>query len=133
MAQIFKPTKAQVKEWRQWVKELPPVARAVAERFNPWTLYRLKDTGLRATFYSVADDGTLTVIVSGDFNAVMFERRVFGIPADDLEECDLPIPGEPLGAVLSQEQAAENIEALRVMVRPDLWEMGEDGKATRKH
>ena len=41
---------------------------------------------------------TLTVIVSGRFNYVAFERRVFGIKPEDLEECDLPRADEPLGS-----------------------------------
>lgn len=126
------PTKKQETGYRRWVRKLPEPARALAERFDPWTLYLLKSTGHRVMIQSFSDDGTMTVIVSGKFNLVLHEREVFGISADDLEECDLPAAGEQLGAALSRAEAADNLDALRVMVRPDLWTMGEDGKAMRK-
>lgn len=62
----------------------------------------------------------------------MMERQVFGIKPDDLEECDLPDENEPVGVMLSGEEVSENIDAIRCMVRPDLFRMGEDGKAVRK-
>ena len=125
------PTKTQEKRYRQWVRKLPKKARALAERFDIWTLYRLKSSGDRVTLHSFNDDGTITVIVSGKFNLVMFERQVFGIAPDDLEECDLPAADEPVGAALSGAETAENLDAIRVLVRPDLWTM-RDGKAVRK-
>ena len=126
------PTPAQEKGYRKWVRKLPAVARALAERFDPWTLYRLKSTGSRVTIQSFADDGTMTVAVTGRFNLVTFERQVFGIAPDELEECDLPPADEPVGAALTHQEATDNLDALRVIVRPDLWTMGEDGKAVRK-
>lgn len=129
---IAEPTAKDVKEWRAWVRSLPPKPRAVAERFEPWRLYRLKDTGDRVTFYSVADDGTLTVVVSGAFNVVVFDRRVFGIDPDNLEECDLPGPNELVGTLLTPDQVNDNLDAVRCAVRPDLWVMDENGKAVRK-
>lgn len=125
------PTEAQEKGFRKWVRSRPKKVRAVAERFDIWTLYRLKDTGDRVTLHAFANDGTVTVIVSGRFNLVMFEREVFGINPNDLEECDLPTADEPVGAALSPKEAADSLDELRVLVRPDLWTM-EDGKAVRK-
>lgn len=127
-----KPTKKQQEGYRQWVSKLPKNVRAIAERFDIWTLYRLKSSGDRVTLHSFDGDGTLTVIVSGKFNLVMFERQVFGIAPDNLEECDLPAADEPVGAALTSKEAAENLDAMRVLVRPDLWAMGDDGKAVRK-
>lgn len=40
------------------------------------------------------------MIVSGAFNRVIFDRRVFGIPPEDLTECDLPGADEVLGTEL---------------------------------
>jgi hypothetical protein len=57
---------------------------------------------------------------------------VFGIRADELEDCELPGADEPLGAVMTSEEAKDNLDALKVMVRPDLWALDEDGKAVRK-
>ena len=41
-------------------------------------------------------------------------------------------PGEPLGSALTDEEFEQNIEALRVLIRPDLFVMGDDGIAKRK-
>jgi hypothetical protein len=97
--------------------------RAVAERFDIWTLYRLKSSGDRVMLQSFDGDGTLTVAVSGKFNLVIAERQVFGVPPDDLEECDLPAPDEKLGALMTGKEIVDNLDAMRVLVRPDLWVM----------
>jgi hypothetical protein len=47
------------------------------------------------------------VTVSGEFNFVVFPRRVFGVTPEDLEECDLPEKGEPCGAVLTKKKDIE--------------------------
>jgi hypothetical protein len=127
-----KPTKKQQEGYAKFVRKLPKKVRKVAERFDIWTLYKLKGTGDRVTIAAFANDGTLTVIVSGKFNLLMAERKVFGIEPDELEECDLPAADEPLGAVLTNREFRDNLDAMRVLVRPDLWAM-EDGKAVRKH
>jgi hypothetical protein len=136
MANILEPTPELEAQWAKWVSTRPPNVRAVAERLNPWTLYRMKSTGHRVTVYSFGEekDGTvtLTVEITGQYNALIHDRRVFGIDPADLEPCELPGPEEPVGALLTPEEAELNIDALRVMVRPDLWEMDEHGKAVRK-
>lgn len=134
MARIYNPTREDEEAWATWVSERPPSVRKVAERFDMWSLYRMKSTGHRVMVYSFSegDPVTLTVDVLGDFNLVAFERRVFGIDPDDLEPCDAPQPGEPVGSVMTQDDVADNIDGLRVAVRPDLWAMGDDGKAKRK-
>jgi hypothetical protein len=98
----FEPTSEQVLAYAEWVVERPSEVRAVAEKLLPWVLYRMKSTGHRVTIHSVEEheDGsppTLKVDVTGDFNLVAMSRRVFGIDPEDLEECDLPSPDEPLG------------------------------------
>lgn len=133
MARIYEPTPEQEQGWAEWVETRPPPVRDVARRFEPWSLYRLKSTGQRVTIRSIASDGTLTVNVTGQFNLISHARAVFGIDADDLEPADLPGPDEPVGEAMSQREVAENIDALRVQVRPDLWVMGDDGVARRKH
>lgn len=66
----------------------------------------MKITGHRVFPVSFVEhpDGrvTLTVCVHARFNAIIFERNVFGIDPDDLEECDLPARGEEVGAVLQR-------------------------------
>jgi hypothetical protein len=132
MARIYDPTPQQETKWQEWVSSCPDVVRTVAERFDPWTLYLLKSTGQRVTVCSFWEDGTVSVIVSGDYNLVTFEREVFGIDPNDLEPCEIPSLDEPVGALLSDHEFEENIDALRCIGRPDLWVMGEDGKAKRK-
>lgn len=132
---IYEPTEDQQRLWREFVDSRPPNVKAVAEKLAPWLLYRLR-SGHRATLHGIDEheDGsvTLTMSVTGDFNAVMFDRNVFGIHPDDLEECDLPAAGDPLGAALTQKQVAENMDAMRVLIRPDLWELDEAGNAVRR-
>jgi hypothetical protein len=133
MARFHTPTVEEEKCWQDWISGRPAAMREILHRIDPWTLYRLKPTGQRVTFRSVFEDGTLSVYVSAEFNALAFERSVFGIKLDDLEECDLPEAREPVGALLTDQEVGENIDLLRVTIRPDLWEMGPDGKAQRKN
>ncbi len=116
MARYHTPTAEQEQAWREWVETRPPVVRTIAERFDPWTLYRLNTTGQRVTLHSISEDGTVTVNVLGDFNFVVNERAVFGINPDHLEECDLPAPDEVLGSVLTDEEFEENIDLFRAMM-----------------
>lgn len=102
MARFREPTQEEQDDWAKWVAERPEPIRKVAERFNPWSLYRPKTGGHRVTLYSLyeVEDGTvqMTVLVTGQYNVVAFERNVFGINPDDLEECELPPPDEPVGS-----------------------------------
>lgn len=102
MANYFEPDEEQQAGYAAWVAERPPHVRVVAERFQPWGLYRMKSTGHRVIVLSFGESEdqsvTLTVHISADFNHLMFERQVFGINPDDLEPCDLPAPDEPTGA-----------------------------------
>lgn len=108
------------------------MVRDLCERFPPNRLFLLKSTGQRVTIVSYFENGTLKVDVSASFNQVLFEREVFGISPDDLEECDLPGMDVPTGAAMSPQEADANIDALRCLIRPDLFVMGPDGKAIRK-
>jgi hypothetical protein len=44
------PTEEQKIAYRAWLEERPAHVRAVAARFDPWTMYRLTTTGQRARF-----------------------------------------------------------------------------------
>ncbi|MDX2166840.1 MAG: hypothetical protein SF182_07240 [Deltaproteobacteria bacterium] len=94
--------------WLEWLATRPQCIRDMAERLPPDRLYRMRSTGHRVTLVGYAEDGTVRVYVSGQFNAVTFERQVYGVAADDLEECDLPSPVEPVGAMLTE---ASDIDA----------------------
>ncbi len=134
MARFYEPTPEQESEWKQWVSERPDDIREVAERFDPWSLYRLKSSGHRVTLYSISEGSpvTVTVNVLKEFNEIMFERQVFGINPDDLEPCELPAHDEVVGAMMTQDQVYENLDSLRATIRPDLWSLDEDGNAVRK-
>lgn len=134
MARFYDPTPEQEAGWLAWVAERPPAVRAVAERLDPWSLYRMKSTGHCVSVHSLSEGPpvTLTVNVTADYNLVLFERQVFGIDPADLEPCDLPSPEDVTGAAMTRDEVTENLDELRVLARPDLWEMGTDGKARRK-
>lgn len=113
MANISEPNAAYLKEWEEWLAVRPPDIAALARRFPPWKLFHLPNPlggkGCRVTvvgFDEHADRSpTIKVYVSGQFNLVAFERVVFGIEPEQLTECDLPGPDEPLGVLLNDQQA----------------------------
>ena len=117
MARYTEPTPEQEAAYHVWVAERSPQVRAVAERFDPWSLYRLTTTGHRVIVkaFNEAADGsvTLRVGVHAQFNAVMFEYDVFGIPASELEPCPLPDSDEIVGAALTQDEARTYMDVLR--------------------
>lgn len=74
----------------------------------------MKSTGHRVFPLSYSEDGTVTVAVTGQFNFTVFERQVFGVSPDDLEECDLPTEDEILGAVITEKgQVMEYLASIR--------------------
>ena len=86
--------------WDAWVASRPPVIQELCALLPPDNLYKMKSTGRRVTIVSYAENRTITVAVTGDYNLVALERQVFGINPDDLEECDLPGDDEQLGVML---------------------------------
>ena len=116
MARIIQPSREQLEGWEQWIAGRSDAFRAVAERFEPWALYRLKTTGQRVTVVSFVEQragdmpvgsalakrgGNVTVVVdvSGKFNRVWYDRAIYFIDPNDLEPCDLPPPAEALGTL----------------------------------
>lgn len=132
MTRWTEPTAEDEASWNEFVRTRPDVVRRIAERLKPWELYRLKTTGQRVTLYSISEDGTVTVDITGEYNATLFDCQVFGINPDDLEPCDLPASGEVTGTMMTPEQVDDNIDALRVAIRPDLFVLDKDGIAQRK-
>lgn len=90
-----------------WLSTRPQIIKDLVAKISPGRLYRLKSSGHRVFPYSYSEDGTITVVVSGEFNKLTFERCVFGVTPEDLEECDLPSPDEPVGAVLKKKEHVE--------------------------
>lgn len=99
MAEISQWTDEQHREWEEWVESRPPAVQDIARRLPPNRLYRLGTTGHRVTIFSYNEDGTVKVNVTGQYNWVTFNRTVFGINPDDLEETDLPDADEQLGSM----------------------------------
>jgi hypothetical protein len=136
MARYTEPTPEQIVQWAIWTRDRPAHVRRVAERFDPWSLYLMKSTGHRVFVHGFDEtEGgvTVRVVVSGEFNLVAMERSVFGIDPEDLSPCELPDASEPVGSALGPQEVEANIDVLRVKIRPDLWVMGDDGKAVLRN
>jgi hypothetical protein len=134
MADIREVEEDDEDNWKLWYETRPEVIQQLARRFRPWKLYRLRSSGHRVVLYAFNEDNTLTVSVLGRFNLLKFERRVFGIPPDDLEECDLPGLDEPLGVTLTAEEQLSYINGRRAengfppLAQAELDEMSVDGQ-----
>ena len=100
MALLGEWSEKQEHAWNTWVRLRPPVIQDLCSRFPANRLYRLKESAHYVTIYSYEEDGTMTVTVSGDRNFVIFERHVFGVAPDEIEECDLPSADSPHGSLL---------------------------------
>lgn len=122
MALWYQPTEEQRAAWDAWVLERPPEIAELARRFVPWRLYRMsmeESRDQRVVVRSFQEAGahntcecvvtgkphcetthgpTLTVMLMSVFNLIGFERSVFGIEPDRLEECDLPPLDELVGS-----------------------------------
>jgi hypothetical protein len=107
MANWTEPTDQEKIEWDEWVSNRPECIRSMIEKFGftPWKLYKLSPSLHKVVLISFEehDDGlpTLKVAVLAKFNMVMFERGVFGIKPEDLEECNLPGPDDPIGCTIT--------------------------------
>lgn len=108
MAKIFEWTEENKAEFDTWLKGKSDAVQVLTSLKPPNLLYRMKSTGHRVPIISYNDNWTLSVYVSGTYNFVTFERTVFGVPPEDLVECDLPGPDDPLGYVLEKSEV-ENI------------------------
>lgn len=108
--------------FEEWVRSRPEHVQAMIRSKPPDRLYRIRG-GCRATIYSYEEDSTVTVEVTGQFNRVLFGRRVFGIPIDELEECDLPGPDEDVGDTAAKAGYTE--QEIREILIPKLREARE--------
>ena len=90
-------------EFNKWLSDKPEIIKDLVKQIPPGRLYLLKTSGHKVFPYSYNEDGTITVVVSGEYNSVVFERNVFGINPKNLEECDFPDKDEVFGAMLTDE------------------------------
>ena len=98
MGTLLDPDEATLRDWQEWLGQRPPEVRALAERLPPWNLYRMQSTGHRVTMKAYDENGTVRVVVSPQYNCVVFGREVFGVDPDDLEVCEVPEPSELVGS-----------------------------------
>lgn len=110
----------------EWIKSRPHVVQDMIAQCPPNRLYRIS-AGQRVTIYSYSEDRTVTVDVSGEYNRVVFGRRVFGIPIDDLVECDLPGPDEDVGDT-AQEAGYDQNDIEEILIPQIRDQMRRDGK-----
>lgn len=99
----------------KYEEECPEEARKMVLKKPPNLLYKLISTGQRVYITAYCEDNTVKVSITGEFNLISFEREVFGIELEDLEECDLPPAGEPLGVTQTEEETERLIAALRAL------------------
>lgn len=99
----MEPTPEQQKSWDDWKAAQPPHVQEMANRFDPWTLFRLKN-GPRVYVmgYDVDKETqavSLIVDIDARFNCVVLEHLLSGVPPEDLTECELPGPDERVGTL----------------------------------
>jgi hypothetical protein len=88
-------------EMRKWIAGRPKKIQEMCEHWPPNLLYRDRGSNLRVYIYSYSENGTVTVIVSGRYNYVCFERKVFGVDPEALEECEMPGADEKVGVMFT--------------------------------
>ncbi len=115
MAKWMEWTEEQEAGWAEWVSTRPSVIQEMCALLQPNRLYLLKQSGHRVTILSYSEDRTVTVAVTGEYNAIAFDRQVFGIKPEDLEECDLPAPDERVGTAITDPQ---DVDAYIKATRP---------------
>lgn len=118
MAEIDHLSPEEQQEFDAWVAERPAIIQDMIKSHPPNRLYCLKPSGHRVLISAYIEDKTVTVLILKLYNLVVFEREVFGVKLDDLEECDFPPPSEEVGAILTDKKAIDEfIEMARPFVR----------------
>jgi hypothetical protein len=78
--------------WQEWLDERPPHVRVVAEKFNPWDMYRLTTTGQRVRILGFheteGDDVGVYIYAEHESLGPISGRNVFGIDPTTLVAWD---------------------------------------------
>ena len=106
MAEIYPLEGEALAEYSRWLAGRPPAVQDMVVKRPPDRLYRIP-TGHRVVVIAYAEGGTVRVAVTGRWNFVTVDHQVFGVPLEDLVECDLPGPGETLGTMVTDPAEAE--------------------------
>ncbi len=91
MARIFEPTPEQEAGLAAWLATCSDRVRAVAERFPPWELFRIKETGqIVQVLAFIKEDDPITLRVRAykrlnEIHPTDEDYDVFGLEPDDLE------------------------------------------------
>lgn len=101
MARFREPSETEEQMWKGWVASRPPHVEAVASRFEPFSLYRMKSSGQRVVVIGFTEhhEGHVSLIVqiAGEFNSQPGEKAVAELDPEDLEPCEVPDPSECAG------------------------------------
>jgi len=101
LTRVYEPSAEDLAAHNEWVESRPPEIRAIAERVDPWTLYRIKQTGQIVGLCSISEaepprypKPTVTVSVMRQYNpgTLLPDFNVFGLDPDDLEAVEPPVP-----------------------------------------
>lgn len=91
-ARWTEPDDDQRDAWEEWKTDpsRPADMRAVAERFDPWSMYRLKTTGQRCgvvSFFESDGDQPVTLGIYAEHETLgpISAVKVIGVSPDDLE------------------------------------------------
>jgi hypothetical protein len=103
MPRLVEPSAEDLATHQAWLESRPPAIRAVAERLDPWKLYRLRTTGQIVGLYSLSEADppkyptvTATVTVLREYSVIpMPDFQVFGIDPDDLAPYEPPSMAAP--------------------------------------
>ena len=96
MARYREPSETEEQMWKGWVASRPPDVEAIASRFEPFSVYRMKSTGqvVVPIGFTEPHEGPVTLLVqlAGEFNPQPGERPIENVDPDDLEPCEIPDP-----------------------------------------
>lgn len=99
-------------EHLNWLSSRPEKIKEMFKKKPGNILYRLRSTGEYCILYSYNESGNVTVTVPSSLNEnLMFEKQVFGVPLDDLEEVEMPDHYDP-----DREPRLKTVEEIEVFV-----------------
>ena len=96
-----------MKSFEEWLKTGPLIIQEMAKKYPPNKFYKIRGKGHICTLYSYSENNTVTVDITGDFNKLTIERRVFDINIDDLVETEFD-ETQPTGVLFTKEDDIEN-------------------------
>lgn len=93
--------------FEEWLKTRPLIIQEMAKKYPPNKFYKIRGKGHICTLYSYSEDKTVSVDITGDFNKLTIERRVFDVNIDDLVETEFD-ETQPTGVLFTKEDDIED-------------------------